>query len=205
MVRTALCLVGVFVLLLVGVRLIIGVLETPQGLTVRANLGEFPLDQPSVLQDLSHAKARWSAQSVAHYRLVIERHYEYPRDDEVADCHETLEIADQRVVKTLESMCSTSVYWSGPGGTLARTVADLFDEIERYASLPGRISHDGCEIAAITVEFDPFLGYPRAIKYEQQLTSPANLGLQPFLARFPSGHQGLNYYASVGTPIKEIP
>jgi hypothetical protein len=132
--------------------------------------------------DFVAAKARWAANPLKHYRLMI--HYfrsAYP----LVDCAQIIETVNERAIKTLDYGCSANSYLQR-FAPLAQTVEDLFAQLEKESTTIHFQQKDNpiCPyFMSVDISYASE-GYPATTKYSWVDISPWTLGPQTYKAMY---------------------
>lgn len=160
-------------------------LATPTGLTLRARLGEFPVEHNLSLNFIK-AKSRWVTSNIQHYRITIELTWVGPPPFTNLEkpCRQEFEVQDEQIIKTFLDTCTN---WPKLGLPETFTVTSLFSLIKSNTQLEWNT--DRCTLSIAYPRYDNQLGYPLEIVYKSEKPKPQNMGLRPFLAKYsvPSG------------------
>jgi hypothetical protein len=180
-------------------------LTTPEGLMLRVSLGELhEYRQPPA--DSIEAKARWSAQGISHYRLVLQRDWNGPVPPgtrNALSCQQDVEILNEQIVSWFQDTCSSSQYKNYWGNPFIATVPALFQQLERDSMELKWLPNEGCKISVVNATYDASLGYPQQITYTTESPSPANMGVKPYLSAQPSG--GIRFTTCLAIGFVGIP
>lgn len=108
--------------------------------------------------DLDSARERWAAQSISHYRIVIE--YSVP----LFNCQQDIEVRNEVVDYKHQDSCAISVTQTQE----YFTISNLFQRIEDYINSP-LCGPNGCACdgpISVDVAYHPEQGYPQQIVYQ---------------------------------------
>lgn len=129
--------------------------------------------------DLLAAKARWTANSINHYRLKVQHNMStYP----FVNCLQDLEIVNENIVTIFEDSCSANGYLQH-FAPLGSTVRELFAKFQKETTTIRFKEQDdpaGCDdFLSVDISYAP-AGYPTNAKYSWSKVSPWNVGPQTY-------------------------
>ncbi len=117
--------------------------------------------QADPINDLQTAKAKWAANGISDYRIVVE--YKRP----YLTCLQDFEVRETYIGYKYKDTCNMGSGVTGNRSTTWPTVANLFDRIEAAQTNP-QCGPNGCVCDGpieVTAVYDPQYGYPQQITY----------------------------------------